>query len=463
MIFLKMKYSISPEYALRGWKHLPYAYVNLRTGNVYFIPRKDFLFLLKCDGIHDVSSEDDKINKYIKKTLIYQSSRTLCEEQLYKLYSTRFVKQAHWAITNKCNYKCKHCFISAPHFNKQDISFDKCCKIIDELYSCGIHKLSITGGEPLIRKDFIDILKYAKEKNIIITDLYSNGSLISESLLSKIQAIDINPIFHISYDGENTHNWMRGISCAENQVKSAIKILKKHGHIVHVSCSIYNDNIISLVNNIRHFSLLGVDKINFGLINQIGEWKNSQCDKIAKIEDILEHIISVLPTIIAMNLPIDVNIAGFVNIYSNSSYSIPEAKMNMNREQLHNWICCESMRNTLYIDPEGKLAGCAALTDATIIRNFPNILYTPLKDILVEGHFFMDFIDQRLSKLEKVNYECIQCAFYNICHAGCRGNANEKGDFWGVDSVACTFFKKGYYAKIVEIMESLAIPKAPET
>lgn len=353
----------------------------------------------------------------------------------------------------------KHCFISAPHFNKQDISFDQCCRIIDELYSCGIYQLSITGGEPLIRKDFIDILKYAKEKNIIITDLYTNGSLISESLLSKIRAIGINPIFHISYDGENTHNWMRGNSCAENQVKSATEVLKKHGYIVHISCSIYSDNIVSLVKNIKHFSLLGVDRINFGLINQIGEWKNSQNDKIAKIEDFLDHIISVLPTIIAMSLPIDINIAGFVHIYSNLSYSIPEVKMNMNKEQLRNWICCESMRNTLYINPEGKLAGCAALTDSAIIQDFPNILDTPLKEILVDEHFFMDFIDQRLSKLEENNDECIQCTFYNICHGGCRGNANEKGDFWGIDPIACCFFKNGFYNRIIKIMDKLCIPR----
>ena len=463
-----MKYSISPKYALRGWKHLPYGYVNLRTGDVSFISKEDFDFLLKCDGMHEIpsielKSKDDIIDKYLKKELIHQTQRVPCNEQFYKLYSTRFIKQAHWAITNKCNYNCKHCFISAPHFNKQDVSFDKCCKIIDELYSCGIYKLSITGGEPLMRKDFIDILRYAKEKNIIITDLYSNGSLISESFLAKIRAIDIDPIFHISYDGENTHNWMRGVSCAESQVKNAIKNLKMHGFKVYVSCSIYNDNIVSLTNNIRHFSLLGVDKIDFGLIHQIGEWKNTQCDKIAKIEDVLEHIITALPAITAMSLPIDINIAGFISINSNLSYSIPEEKMDMKREQLHNWICCETMRNTLYINPEGQLAACGALTDSTIIKNFPNILYTPLKEILVEGHLFMDFIDQRLYRLEEANDECVQCDFYNICHGGCRGNANEKGNFWGVDPIACVFFKNGYYAKIVEIMDALSIPKTSET
>ena len=67
----------------------------------------------------------------------------------------------------------------------------------------------------------------------------------------------------------------------------------------------------------------------------------------------------------------------------------------------------------------------------------------------------MDFIDQRLCVLEENNKECIQCDFYNICHGGCRGNANIAGNYWGVDPIACAFFKKGYYHKVIGIMENL--------
>ena len=451
-----MKLTLAKNYILRGWHRLPYAYVNLYTGDITFISEDDFLFLKQCDGKQEIPSiYRDKINHYTNIGVVNEDENGVSDLQLYEKYPVRFIRHAHWAITNKCNFKCKHCFISAPHFDLQDVSYHDCCKIIDELYSCGIFQLSITGGEPLIRKDFIDILKYIKNSNIIVTDLFTNGSFITESFLSEIKDIGINPIFQISYDGKNTHNWMRGLSYAEDIVKKAIKTLKNNGYKVCVSCCLYSDNINYLIENIKDFFLLNVDAIDFGIINQIGEWKNSEQDKIVEIEKVLENIISSIPVIVSMNLPIEINLAGFIKFHSDHSYSIPEVKRDMNKEQLHNWVCCESMRNSLYVSPNGKLMGCEMLTDSFITQEFPNILYNSLREVLVEGNFFMDFIDQRLCVLEENNKECIQCDFYNICHGGCRGNANIAGNYWGVDPIACAFFKKGYYHKVIGIMENL--------
>ena len=453
----QMKFLLSPNYVLRGWKYLPCAYVNLNTGEATFIPESDFSFLMHCDGKHEIpNANEKKIQQYAGMGIISESSNSLLPQQLYRKYSSRFINKAHWAITNKCNFKCKHCFISAPHSNLQDISYSDCCKIIDELYSCGIFRLSITGGEPLIHKDFTKILEYAKNRSITITDLYTNGSLITEPILLKIKEIGINPTFQISYDGKNTHAWIRGNSHAEEIVKNAIKIIKKHGFKVRISCCLYNDNINYIAENIKEYSSLGVDGIDFGLISQIGEWKNIK-QKNAKTEDILEAIISSVPAIVSMKLPIEINLAGFIKFYPDFFYLIPMVKHNMDKEQLHCWVCCESMRNSLYINPKGNLVGCEMLTGSSIQRGFPNILHTPLKDILIDGNIFMDFIDQRLSRLEENNKECALCAFYHICHGGCRGNANNAGNYWGIDPVACTFFKKGYYDKILKLMENLGV------
>lgn len=456
-----MKLLLSSNYILRGWRYLPYAYVDLNTGNVSFLSKEDFLFLSQCDGKHEIVITDTEMtNRYIEMGIVKESKNVLSKEQLYKKYPTRFIKHAHWAITNKCNYKCKHCFISAPHFSRHDITLEECYKIIDELYSCGIFQLSITGGEPLIRKDLIDLLRYIKNKHITISDLYSNGSLITEPFLQIIKSLEIKPVFHISYDGVGTHNWMRGILDAEDRVKKAIQNIIKLGFPVHISCCLYNDNLVSILDNIDQFASLGVKKIDFGLINHTGEWKNTGKGKSVSIEDILNHIILYLPELVSKRLPVNINIAGFIQLSAYSySYSIPEAKNKMKRDFLHNWVCCETMRNTLYINPEGKLLGCEALTNSVIARNFPNILENSLEEILIEGTPFMNFIDQRLSELEKNNNECPECSFYDICHGGCRGNANEAGSFWGKDPIACTFFKKGFYNKIVKRMESLSISR----
>lgn len=82
----------------------------------------------------------------------------ISKEQKYKKYDSRFIKKVHWSMTGRCNYKCRHCLISAPHAKLGELSHDECMKIIRELASCGIRQLSVTGGEPLARADFLNSL-----------------------------------------------------------------------------------------------------------------------------------------------------------------------------------------------------------------------------------------------------------------------------------------------------------------
>lgn len=305
-----------------------------------------------------------------------------------------------------------------------------------------------------MREDFIDILKYIKTKGLIVTDIYSNGSLISELILDKISYLGLNPVFHISYDGINTHNWLRGIPIAESITKASIKRIKQKGFKIHLSCCLYQDNLKYIYQNIEYFSMLGIDSIGFGIISFIGEWKHVQKDKKIDIKDVLDALIENLPRIISKKFPIEIDFAGFIRLAPKcASYSIPEVKRYMDKKQLSNWSCCEKMRNTLYINPRGALTGCEALTDSIITKFFPTILNTHLNKILIDGNPFMEFIDQRLKNLEKTNKECAKCSYYNICHGGCRGNANCHGGFWNVDKVACTFFKQGYYNKIIALMK----------
>lgn len=80
-------------------------------------------------------------------------------------------------LTNICNFKCKHCYLSDSEKNFLDTSFVK--RILDELKDLGCVMLLLTGGEPFLHPDFIDIYIYAKKKGFIIT-VYTNGSYLNK-------------------------------------------------------------------------------------------------------------------------------------------------------------------------------------------------------------------------------------------------------------------------------------------
>jgi radical SAM protein with 4Fe4S-binding SPASM domain len=83
-------------------------------------------------------------------------------------------------LTRRCNLQCKHCYCYQDH-NKKELTTDEVYRILDEITDAGCLWLLFTGGEPLIRPDFLDIYTYAKKKGLVIT-LFTNGTLVTPEI-----------------------------------------------------------------------------------------------------------------------------------------------------------------------------------------------------------------------------------------------------------------------------------------
>jgi MoaA/NifB/PqqE/SkfB family radical SAM enzyme len=72
-------------------------------------------------------------------------------------------------ITQRCNLKCIYCFPDSPHRQREkEFSKDQIFSIVDELYDMGTRYITILGGEPMIRKDFGEIVDYISNKRILV-------------------------------------------------------------------------------------------------------------------------------------------------------------------------------------------------------------------------------------------------------------------------------------------------------
>lgn len=63
-------------------------------------------------------------------------------------------------ITSKCNLGCDLCFRNP---GIDDSTLATTIKVINRMYKMGFRRIGFTGGEPTLRKDFIDIIEYAKK------------------------------------------------------------------------------------------------------------------------------------------------------------------------------------------------------------------------------------------------------------------------------------------------------------
>jgi uncharacterized radical SAM superfamily Fe-S cluster-containing enzyme len=82
------------------------------------------------------------------------------------------------ALTFRCQNNCVHCYAGGPH-ETPELTTDKCKEVIDRLHKIGIFLFTFTGGEPTLREDLPELLRYAQEKGIV-TGLITNGRRLKD-------------------------------------------------------------------------------------------------------------------------------------------------------------------------------------------------------------------------------------------------------------------------------------------
>lgn len=134
----------------------------------------------------------------------------------------------YFALTNRCNLNCIHCSVNAQLSIEEDYLNTECIfRIIDKIKEYNPKNLIFTGGEPLLRKDFIEILKYTSKVYSGNISIMTNGTLISRKNV-KVLSLLLNCI-DISIDGvdEETCSIIRGKGVFE-KVMNSVKLLQEN-------------------------------------------------------------------------------------------------------------------------------------------------------------------------------------------------------------------------------------------
>jgi mycofactocin radical SAM maturase len=115
-----------------------------------------------------------------------------------------------WEITYACNLQCVHCLSSSGTRDPRELSTDQAKSVLDELRDLQVFYINIGGGEPMIRKDFFEILEHAETNNIGVK-FSTNGTYITAENARRLAAMNYLDI-QISLDGVDaiTNDAVRG-------------------------------------------------------------------------------------------------------------------------------------------------------------------------------------------------------------------------------------------------------------
>lgn len=174
------------------------------------------------------------------------------------LSENAYLRSLHIEVANECNERCIHCYI--PHeYKTKMIDSELFYRLIDEAREMNMINITISGGEPLLHKDFISFLKKCREMDMSVNVL-SNLTLLTDEIIDEMKRNTLLSVQTSIYSmTPSIHDSITKVNGSFERTKAALLKLKELGIPLQISCPIMKQNLDT-------FS----DVIAFGKENGIG-------------------------------------------------------------------------------------------------------------------------------------------------------------------------------------------------
>ena len=148
----------------------------------------------------------------------------------------------NFELTPRCNIDCRHCYhvmITGAELDTAEVK-----RVLNDLANLGTFELTLTGGEPLLRRDFPEILRYAVATAGFSVKIFSNLTLLDEKTADVLASVPLNSVETtlLGPDAE-THDTMTTVKGSFTATLTAIGLLKDRGIRVSAKTILMTSNV----------------------------------------------------------------------------------------------------------------------------------------------------------------------------------------------------------------------------
>ncbi|MEM2098474.1 MAG: radical SAM protein [Candidatus Bathyarchaeia archaeon] len=305
-----------------------------------------------------------------------------------------------WNITRKCNLKCSHCYINATKQElHNELNTEEAKMLIDQICEVSRPLLILSGGEPLLRQDVFELIRYGTEKGLRM-GLGSNGTLIDKPTAVKLKEAGVKTV-SISLDSSNAknHDEFRGVEGSWEKAVRAITALKESGVLVQVNTTVTQQNYGEIDEIMSLSEKLGVENFHLFFLVPTGRGVKLADMTADRYEDMIKivfekaakHRLNVRPSCAPQ----------FMRIAKDRGLDMRQ------------WIRgCIAGLYYCRVYPTGDVTPCPYLP-----VKLGNIREKKFKEIWFNSEVF-----KTLRNFETLKGKCGACGYRNIC-GGCRARA----------------------------------------
>lgn len=330
----------------------------------------------------------------------------MAKKQDYRNFSWDLHKKAghkpivgQFELTYRCPLHCSHCFTAC--FNnkassKEELSTKEVKSILDKCKQAGVLWLCFTGGDPLVRKDFIEIYTYAKRLGFIIT-IFSSLIPLNAKILGVLKK-------YPPFDIVTTLN-----ACTAQQYKKVTKTLFFKKHVVNIKKLLANKLPLEIRTMVTKQNVLKIKGVK-AFVESCGLTFNCLTSICASLDQ------DNSPCALRLDPKENVKINKLYVWKEKPAFSRPTLKPNDAR--LFN--CGVAGGHAFEILPDGKMCSCSFLRQPQ---------YDLLKPSATVKSGFYAISNSLHNRRFKTNSPCRQCSYRSLC-TWCPARAYlEKGDY----------------------------------
>ena len=244
-----MDYFLSPDAVLK-WLEIPSIY-HIKKDDLYELDEKSFRFLKKCAAGKGCSSGEREFIDYCLGEGLLTENRVLLKRPPVLKSPAPSLRYLELQITDRCNLRCKHCYIGDNIFS--ELSVKQIKTILREFEAMQGLRVMITGGEPLMHGKFPEINEMLPGY-FVRKVLFTNGLLLNKSLLKILNVDEIQ----VSIDGlEDAHDALRGRGTFKKALH-AVEQAVDSGFEVSVATMAHKKNLDDFDKMERLFGKMGI-------------------------------------------------------------------------------------------------------------------------------------------------------------------------------------------------------------
>lgn len=294
-----------------------------------------------------------------------------------------------WEITLKCNLNCVHCLSDSGHEADNELDFSECKNLIDDLVDNEVFQVNIGGGEPFARSDFVDLLDYAHQRELV-TCVSTNGTLMDADMAQRLRHMK-RLYLQVSLDGVDaeTNDIIRGNGTYAKAIR-AMELLASAGVRFSVNTVLTKLSYPQL-NDLRKLASRYGAELRVSRFRPSGRGKNS-LRELAPDNDQLESFAFWLESHDMVRT-------------GDSFFCLTSEKRRRKGLDM-----CGAAKMTCCVSPNGNVYPCAFLQE-------PEFLCGNLRDESFGSIWTLSNVMGSIRNLEVET--CIKCERFEFCRGGC--------------------------------------------